>query len=309
MQTRWLASTLIAVLLAGVVALIMSQAITKPLEKLTDLANDLSQQFSTTQAPPPTTKSWDEIGQLQLAFDEMTYRLQTSQQMQIDFVANVSHELRTPLTSVKGMVETLQDGAVDDLKVRDRFLDTIARETDRLIRLVKDLLLLSRADSDALQLQKQTLDLVDLTEATIHQIQPQAYGKQVTIKQNSSDAEVSVDADRDRIQQVLLNLLDNAIKYSPSQTTVTVSIGHYAAEDILVTIKDEGMGIASSQLPHIGERFYRTDKARSRGKGGSGLGLAIARALVEAHEGHLWVESEEGKGTAVYFTLPKPQEN
>lgn len=305
LQTRWLLSTIIAVILAGLVALFMSQAITQPLQHLTTLANNLSHQFSTMHTPPATTKSWDEIGQLQQAFDEMAHQLQTSQQMQIDFVANVSHELRTPLTSVKGMVETLQDGAVEDLKVRDRFLDTIAQETDRLIRLVKDLLLLSRADSDGLHLQKQMINLVGLAETTINQIQPQAYGKQVSITQTSNEAELYVPADRDRMQQVLLNLLDNAIKYSPSQTMVTVSVDYYSPESVLVAIKDEGMGIASSQLPHIGERFYRTDKARSRGNGGSGLGLAIARALVEAHQGRLWVESEEGVGTAVYFTLPK----
>lgn len=304
LQIRWLLSTGIAIFLVGVVALLLSQAITKPLQHLTNLVNNLSRQQLIIQPPSLPPKRGDEIGHLHLAFNEMTTRLQAAQQMQVDFVANVSHELRTPLTSVKGMVETLQDGAVNDLQVRDRFLSTIAQETERLIRLVKDLLLLSRADSNALQLQNQMTDLVALAKTTINQIQPQLLGRHLRVEQESTAAELFVWADPDRVRQILLNLLDNAIKYSRPHSTIVVSMEPYAEDLVVVAIEDEGMGIDASHLSHVGQRFYRTDKARSRGMGGSGLGLAIARALVEAHKGELWIESEEGVGTTVFFTLP-----
>jgi two-component system sensor histidine kinase VicK len=219
-------------------------------------------------------------------------------------VANVSHELRTPLTVIKGMVETLRDGAVDDATVRDHFLETVDVETDRLIRLVNDLLVLSRADSDALNLQCEAVDLVDLAEATIERLAPRASERDITLRAHASPGLPPALADADRIGQVLLNLLDNAIKFSHSGGTVTVALQTGPDAMVQIRVQDEGVGIPDGALDRIGERFYRTDRARSRADGGSGLGLAIARALVEAHGGSLLVESELGKGTVVSFTLP-----
>ncbi len=154
----------------------------------------------------------------------MTARLRAARQMQTDFVANVSHELRTPLTAVKGTVETLRDGAVDDPEVRDRFLETVEAETDRLIRLVNDLLILSRADSEALNLQREPLDLAALARSTVRKLTPQAEARRVSPGRGRRPGAPLALADADRIEQVLVNLLDNAIKYSPPGGTVRVRV-------------------------------------------------------------------------------------
>ncbi|MCP4514992.1 MAG: cell wall metabolism sensor histidine kinase WalK, partial [Delftia sp.] len=231
-------------------------------------------------------------------------RLRAARQMQVDFVANVSHELRTPLTSVKGTVETLRDGAVDDPEVRDRFLETVERETDRLIRLVNDLLILSRADSEALNLRRETLDLAELARVTVERLGPQAEEQGLALQVLASPSAPPAWADPDRVEQVLVNLLDNAIKYSRPGGSVTVRVEAGPEGQALAQVRDEGIGIPAADLARIGQRFYRADRARSRAQGGSGLGLAIARALVLAHGGQLWVESQENEGTGVSFTLP-----
>ncbi|MGC9334138.1 MAG: HAMP domain-containing sensor histidine kinase, partial [Anaerolineae bacterium] len=248
--------------------------------------------------------SCDELGQLSRTFNDMTERLRAARQMQADFVANVSHELRTPLTAVKGTVETLRDGAVDDPEVRDRFLETVEAETDRLIRLVNDLMVLSRADAEALNLRREPVDLPDLARGTVSRLAQQAGAKGLDLVVESPPHLPPVLADADRIEQVLVNLLDNAIKYSPTGRTVWVRLVADPEGKVHVQIQDEGIGIPAAELNRIGERFYRTDRARSRAEGGSGLGLAIARALVEAHGGRLWLESGEGRGTVVTFALP-----
>jgi signal transduction histidine kinase len=246
----------------------------------------------------------DELGRLSQAFNEMTARLRVARQVQTDFVANVSHELRTPLTAVKGTVETLRDGAVDDPQVRDRFLGTVEAETDRLIRLVNDLLVLSRADSEALNLQREAVDLAQLAHATVRKLAPQAEARSLVLQVDVNSNVPRVQADADRIEQVLINLLDNAVKYSQPGGTVTVRVLGGKGRSVQVQVQDEGIGIPAEELARIGERFYRADRARSRAEGGSGLGLAIARVLVEAHGGQLWLESEEGRGTLVSFILP-----
>jgi signal transduction histidine kinase len=236
----------------------------------------------------------------------MTARLQAARQMQVDFVANVSHELRTPLTAVKGLVETLRDGAVDDARVRDRFLETIEGETDRLIRLVNDLLILSRADSDALNLQRDEVDLAALARMVAGRMASRAEARDLTVAVEAGFEARAAWADPDRMEQVLVNLLDNAIKYSRPGGVVTVRIDGGAEGLVRVRVQDEGIGVPAEDLDRIGERFYRADRARSRAEGGSGLGLAIAEALVKAQGGRLWLESEEGRGTLVTFTLPEP---
>jgi two-component system sensor histidine kinase BaeS len=303
LRTRWLLSTAIALLLSGVAGLLLSGAIASPLRRLTVAAGAVAQGQFDQQVP---VRSQDELGHLSRAFNDMTARLRAARQMQIDFVANVSHELRTPLTSIKGMIETLRDGAVDDPEVRDPFLETVEDETDRLIRLVNDLLLLSRADSEALNLHRQSKDLTELVQATVDRLATEAEARKLVLEVEASPDAPPAWADADRIEQVLLNLLDNAIKYSPPGGTVTVKVVAGPDHSALVQVRDEGIGIPAEDLPHIGRRFYRADKARSRAKGGSGLGLAIAQALVAAHGGRLWLESQEGQGTTVSFTLPSP---
>jgi signal transduction histidine kinase len=301
LRTRWLLATGIALLLSGVVGLLLSGAITRPLRRLTTAAGAVAHGQFDQQVP---VRSGDEIGRLSQAFNDMTARLQAARQMQSDFVANVSHELRTPLTSIKGMLETLRDGAVHDPEVRDAFLETAESETDRLIRLVNDLLLLSRADSAALTLRRESADVVDLVRASVDRLMPQAQAKNLAVRVEARPDTPLVWIDPDRIGQVLVNLLDNAIKYSRPGASVVVKVSSGPDRWALVQVHDQGIGIPAEDLLHIGQRFYRADKARSRAEGGSGLGLAIAQALVEAHGGRLWLESQEGQGTLVSFTLP-----
>jgi two-component system OmpR family sensor kinase len=301
LRARWLSAMAIALLLSGVAGLLLSGAIASPLRRLTAAAGAVAQGQLDQQVP---VRSRDEVGRLSRVFNDMTARLQSARQMQVDFVANVSHELRTPLTSIKGMVETLRAGAIEDPEVRDRFLETAESETDRLIRLVNDLLLLSRADSEALNLRRESRDLTELVRATLDRMTSQAEVRELVLKMEASPDAPLAWVDPDRIEQVLVNLLDNAIKYSRPGGTVTVQVTAGPDQSALVQVCDEGIGVPAKDLPYIGQRFYRADKARSRTEGGSGLGLAIARALVQAHGGRLWLESQEGQGTVASFTLP-----
>ena len=301
LRARWLLSTVVALVLSGTVGLLLSQAIARPLRQLTVAASAVAQGQLDQQVP---VRSRDEIGRLSRAFNKMTARLKAARQMQVDFVANVSHELRTPLTSIKGMLETLREGAVDDLEVRDHFLETVGRETDRLIRLVNDLLTLSRADSDALNLRPQSSNCAQMAEACLERLTPQAETQGITLTVEADPATPPAWADPDRMEQVLVNLLDNAIKFSKPNGTVTIKISIGPDDSVLMQVEDQGIGIPAEDLARVGQRFYRVDKARSRTRGGSGLGLAIAQALVSAHGGQLWLDSREGQGTVVSFTVP-----
>jgi signal transduction histidine kinase len=298
---RWLLSTAIGLLLSAVVGLLLSRAISRPLRHLTSAAGAVARGDLSQQVP---VRSRDELGRLSRAFNDMTARLRHARQVQTDFVANVSHELRTPLTAVKGLVETLRDGAVDDPQVRDNFLETVEGETDRLIRLVNDLLLLSRADSEALGLQREEEDLIALAQGVLDRLAPQAEAADVTLRLAADDDLVMALIDGDRIEQVFLNLLDNAIKYSRPGSAVVVAI--QSGDPVTVQVRDRGIGIPAEDLARIGERFYRADRARTRAEGGSGLGLAIAQAFVAAHGGELKVHSIEEQGTIVTFTVAGP---
>ena len=301
LRTRWLLSTVIALVLSGAVGLLLSGAIARPLRRLTAAAGAVAVGRLDQRVP---VRSRDELGRLSRAFNEMVARLRAAHQMQLDFVANVSHELRTPLTAIKGTVETLRDGAVDDREVRDRFLETVEGETDRLIRLVNDLLILSHADSAALDLQRAPVDLARLAQAVVDRLASRAKARNVTLRVEAVVNAPLALADVDRVEQVLVNLVDNAIKYSRPGGPVAICVERGQAGDPQVQVRDEGIGIPAEDLPRIGQRFYRADKARSRAEGGSGLGLAIAQVLVEAHGGHLWLESQENQGTLASFTLP-----
>lgn len=300
LRSRWLLAGLVAALLSAAAGLLLSRAISRPIGRLTVAARAVAGGDYDHQVP---VRSRDELSQLSRAFNEMTSRLRIARQTQTDFVANVSHELRTPLTSIKGMVETLRDGAVDDPQVRDRFLETVESETDRLIRLVRDLLTMTRADSKAMELKRKPTGLVELARIAAEQLEPVAAGRELTIEVVAPASLPPVNLDPDQISQVLLNLLDNAIKYSRPGGTITIEISQEGPE-ALVQVRDQGIGIPADQLPKIGQRFYRADRARSRSDGGSGLGIAIAQALVQAHGGRLWLESQHGAGTTVFFTIP-----
>ncbi|MDR3709025.1 MAG: ATP-binding protein [Capsulimonadaceae bacterium] len=218
-----------------------------------------------------------------------------------DFVANVSHELRTPLSSVKAMAETLIDGALHDPDVAQHFLETIIRESDRLVRLSADLLDLSRVESRPVT--KTPNDLGELAIEVSGRLAAQAREAGIALTVDVNPPLVAT-CDSDEIAQVLVNLLDNAIKYTTRGGSVTVRAEEDNGE-IILAISDTGIGILRQDLPRLFERFYRADKARSRASGGTGLGLAIVKHIVERHGGRVWVESEYNKGSTFFFAVPK----
>lgn len=221
-----------------------------------------------------------------------------------EFTANVSHELRTPLTSIKGFVETLLNGAMEDPVTCRRFLEIIQGETNRLVKLTEDLLDLSRLESKAVAMEFSTVDLGELIQGTVDRFRPQAEKLGLFLSTSLPKEPVQVRADRDRVEQVLTNLLDNAFKHTPSGGHVEVRISR-TPDQVAITVSDTGVGIPPADLPHIFERFYRADRSRTRGSGGSGLGLAIAKHIVEAHGGRITAKSKPHEGTEITFTLPR----
>lgn len=221
-----------------------------------------------------------------------------------EFVANVSHELRTPLSVIKGYVETLVDGGPELTPAdRDKFLRTIQRHTDRLHSILEDLLTLSRLESKNPILLRESIDLPALLNQFAND-----YAARVAVTQHRLDLEIAevlppLFADRVKLTQVFENLVDNALKYTPPKSAITVSV-EWKHREMLVRVSDNGPGIPVADLPHIFERFYRVDKGRSREKGGTGLGLSIVKHIVQLHGGRVWAESTVGQGTTIAFTLP-----
>lgn len=217
-----------------------------------------------------------------------------------DFVANVSHEMRTPLTSIRAMAETLHAGAREDKATAERFLETIIREADRLARISEDLLVLSNAESK--EPQKEHFNLALLIQDVVARYRLPASKLGISLERQVPER-VDVLASRDQIEQVLVNLVDNAIKYTPSGGAVEVSAS-VEDETTILRVRDTGIGIMQEDIPRIFERFYRVDKARSRESGGTGLGLSIVKNIVEAHGGEVAVESEYNHGTTFTAVIP-----
>lgn len=218
-----------------------------------------------------------------------------------EFVANVSHELRTPIASIKAMVETLEAGAIEDPDLTNDFLNRMVGESDRLAALVDDLLDLGRLESGRVSLHPEPLNPADLLNGAAERLRPQTERARLTLEASIPEGLPEVMADRGRIEQVILNLVHNAIKFTPSGGTIRVTARSRGSE-LVVTVEDTGSGIAPVELGRLFERFYKVD--RSRRSEGTGLGLAIAKHIVQAHEGTIWVESEPGHGSRFFFTLP-----
>lgn len=228
------------------------------------------------------------------------------EKMRVEFVANVSHELRTPLTSIRGFIETLRNGAIDDPEAKVRFLNIIEKHADRLNSLINDLLQLSRIESREIQMEFHSVNLKELIDEIIFNFREKTELKRHTIAVNVPPEFPEIEADRERIEQVLSNLLDNAIKFSPEGGKISF-FALDKGEDIQIEVSDTGIGIPREHLGRLFERFYRADKARSRELGGTGLGLAIVKHIVQAHGGRVEVESKFGKGSKFLFILPKAQ--
>ena len=237
---------------------------------------------------------------------DVTEQEKTNQERR-DFVSNVSHELRTPLTSIKSYSEALADGAWQDPNIAPQFLEVIQSESNRMIRMISNLLDLSKMDGGQLQTNKEYIDFKRIVNHILDRFEfTLASGnasKKYTIHRELTRRDIYVEIDQDRMTQVIDNLMNNAIKYSPDGGTVTVRLVD-TQNSVIMSVTDQGLGIPQKDLPHLFERFYRVDKARSREQGGTGLGLAISKEVIEMHGGRIWVDSLEGKGSTFSFELP-----
>lgn len=219
-----------------------------------------------------------------------------------DFVSNVSHELRTPLTSMHSYLEALSDGAWEDKEIAPRFLEVTQNETERMIRLVNDLLKLSRMDGGREQLEKSFVNFTDFFNHIIDRFEMMKK-ETIMFKRHIPREPVIIEIDEDKVMQVLDNIISNANKYSPDGGRISFYLKKFE-DEIEVSIADEGLGVPDEDLANVFDRFFRVDKARSREMGGTGLGLAIAREVIEAHGGRIWAERNKNKGTIIKFTLP-----
>ena len=336
LRSRLILAVGIAIPLASLLALSLSRNLLRPVNVLAEAARGM--QVGDFDVPL-SVERLDELGQLSRTFDSMRSRLVEVEKLRTQFISDVSHELRTPLTAIKGLTESLQDGAVEDPEVRVRFLDSIERETDRLIRMTNDLLTLTRVDAGGMKLKLESLDLRKILDDTKTKLSPEAKRRRVQIQMELPNVPVFVTADQDRIDQVLTNILDNALKHSPADEGILVTLRDVSQKKqgtsdsgrldpasflnetskptmhheshIVVCVEDRGTGVPAKDLPHIFERFYRAGYSRSRDHGGSGLGLAIARAIMEAHGGHIQLlspspgwDGERNPGTTVILMLP-----
>lgn len=296
-----IAALTVAALIAALAGHLLARRISAPLEELAGAAHAVSSGDLKQPISPSTDIA--ELQSLGQTFNEMVANLRQSDETKKAFIVDVTHELRTPLTVIKGTIETLEDGALDDLEGRSSLLSSMMRETDRLIRMVNELLVLTRADAGSLPLNIQNLDLTELTQIRCESMRRMAAQQNVALKVQGESQMIS--ADPDRLSQVLDNLLANAIRHAPQNSAVVVKI-HPKANGVECSVSDSGPGIPEKHLPLIFDRFYRVESSRDRLSGGTGLGLAIARALITAHGGNISAASMEGKGTTVTFWLPVP---
>jgi len=243
------------------------------------------------------------------AFEDIT-DMEQAGQMRRDFVANVSHELRTPLTALLGFIETLRGAAREDAVARERFLAIMEREAERMNRLVRDLLSLSRVEAEERVKPTEKIDIVATLMQTVVALRPMAEVAGVRIEVTGAQDPLILAADADQMTQVFQNLIENAVKYGAPGKLVTVGIAHEARDSSLrgpavrIDVTDQGDGIEVTHLPRLTERFYRVDNHRSREKGGTGLGLAIVKHIVNRHRGRLRIDSEPGRGSTFSVVLP-----
>ena len=223
-----------------------------------------------------------------------------------EFIGNVSHELKTPLFTVQGYIETLLDGALNDEKIREKYLKRAKKGVERLTYIIKDLDMITKLEVGELHLEKETFDIIDLIENVFESLEMKASKNLISLTFNKKyQNPIWVKADKDRIQQVLSNLIVNSIKYSINKGTTELSIENLIMNKVLIRVTDNGEGINNDEIPRLFERFYRVDKSGSREQGGSGLGLSIVKHILDAHNEKIYVESQIGIGSEFSFTLEK----
>jgi signal transduction histidine kinase len=297
-------STLAAFLVAVAVSVFVSRRIVTPVREMMTASRRIAEGHYKERVSVPGDPTWDELdelGRLAVSFNQMAAQLEQIEATRRELIGNVAHELRTPLATIKGSVEGLIDGVLPAEAVT---FQQIYREADRLQRLVTDLQELSRVEAGAFDLQMRSMPVPDLVQATVARLNRQFDEKGVSLEADMPVNLPPVQADEGRIDQVLLNLVGNALQYTPTGGQVRVT-AHRQKDEVHITVSDTGIGIAPEHLPLIFTRFYRVDKSRARVGGGSGIGLTIARHLIEAHGGRIWAESRgPGQGSTFTFTLP-----
>ena len=266
----------------------------------TDLVEKNGETYNLDYAP--FMNSRNEIGGVILVFKNITEQHRIDK-LQKEFVANVSHELKTPITTIKSYTETLLDGALEEKQIAEEFLNVINSESDRMSRLVSDLLRLSRMDYEQTNWNKEKINLNDMVNLIVKKLQIQIKNKNINMHLKISDG-LSIMFDRDGFEQILLNIAGNAVKYTQDGGNVWID-ANKSNNNIVVKIKDDGQGIPKEDQARIFERFYRVDKARARGLGGTGLGLSIAKQIAEAHNSSITVNSEIDEGTEMIITIPE----
>ncbi len=257
----------------------------------------------------------DELAELAREFNSMAAQLaagaaerERQEHARRELIAAVSHDLRTPLASIRAMLEAINDGLIDDAATHERYLQTMRSQVDHMNVLINDLFELSRIDAGALRLDRRRVALAELLSEAVMGLQAQARERRIELHTEVAPDVPPVLADPQQIERVIFNLLANALHHSAAGSTVRLVVAPCADQNqepaARIAVIDQGEGIAPEDLPHIFDRFYRGDKSRSRATGGAGLGLAIARGIVEAHGGQIWIESRIGEGSSVFFTLP-----
>jgi signal transduction histidine kinase len=300
LQSVWWQFLLVGVVAASVslvVARLLARGMTQPLRDMAAAAQRMEMGDYSVRVE---TKSRDEVGALATAFNRMSEELEHLEQSRRDLVANVSHELKTPIAAIRAHLENLLDGVEQPDPAT---LGVMLAQVERLGRLVDQLLDLSRLESGEVPLRIESLPLQPLVDDLISEIDVALAGRGVDVRNDVPADLPALSADRERVHQVLFNLVDNAVRFTPDGGSVTISARRRNGS-VEVAVADTGAGIAAEHLPRVFERFYRADAARTRGEGGTGIGLAIARSVVEAHGGRISAESEPGHGSVFTFDLP-----
>lgn len=292
-----------------VISLWLANRFNRPVKEMSALAKQISISGDYSAFLPVSRK--DEIGELCLSFNQMIGRLREQERMRQEFIANASHELKTPTMAIGSVVEALLAGAAEDPKLRGQFLGSLERLADRLTSLIQDLLDISRLDSGAEPSSQEIVNVGQLLADAIEQVRGSADKKQLVLNlhfvSDGESADLFVPGNASQILRAVTNILTNAVKYTPEEGTIDVSTRVVGSDKVAIKIQDSGQGIDQADLPHIFDRFYRADKARTRETGGTGLGLAITREIIARHHGTVEVESTVGKGSTFVVQLPLAQ--
>lgn len=295
---------LICFTLSGLIFIFFYKYITKPIRKMTTIVGkyargDFSEKIN--------IKHSDEIGKLSESLDYMAGEINSLNEYQKKFIANISHDFRSPLTSIKGYLEAMLDGTIPH-EAQEKYLEIVISETERLTKLTNNLLTINNVSSHGMILDISTFDIIAIIKQTIETFQGTCEKKKIKFKLIFSDSELFINADQSKIQQVIYNLIDNAIKFSNNDSSIIVSVSE-KGDKALISVKDFGIGIPKDSIPKIWERFYKSDLSRGKDKKGTGLGLSIVKEVITAHNEYIDVVSTEGVGTEFTFALPKAKES